>query len=207
MLYKKRKKYQIVTLFILFIFQISFGSNYLKNISLDGKENGIIIEFVFDGPVSPDSINAWQSNTQWFYFTFYNILSDTTKLLEITQIMHPVLSFQPILTKQSTQIGVKIKKRIESFEIFRTSKDNTLNAHLHYSLENFSEIASVSTYIKKKREFSNRFSRSKSWLLLIGGGYTITGLLSANNDNHTELKIGIGTLVLTYIIDKVWPVK
>ena len=207
MRYRNRKKYHKITLIILFLLQIGLGSNYLNNISFVGKENGVIIEFVFDSPVSPDSVNAWQSNTQWFYFTIYNVLSDTSQLLKQTHVEYPVLTFEPIITEQSTQVGIKLKNSIESFEIFRTNKNNVLNAHLHYSLDNFHKLSSVSTYKKKKREFSNKFSRSKSWLLLIGSGYTITGLLNDNKENNTDLRIGIGTLVFTYLIHKLWPIQ
>ena len=205
--YRKRKINHIIILSILFLFQKSFGSNYLKDVTFYGKENGLIVEFVFEEAVSPDSVNAWQSQTEWFYFTLYNVLADTSELLVQTEIKRPVINFQPILTEQSTQIGIKLKNRVESFEIFKTREDNTLNAHLHYSIENFSELSSVSTYKRKKREFNSRFSRSKSWLLLIGSGYTITGLLNNNKKMNTELKIGIGTLVFTYIIHRIWPIK
>ena len=205
--YRKRKINHIIILSILFLFQKSFGSNYLKDVTFYGKENGLIVEFVFEEAVSPDSVNAWQSQTEWFYFTLYNVLADTSELLVQTEIKKPVLNFQPILTEQSTQIGIKLKNRVESFEIFKTREDNTLIAHLHYSIENFSELSSVSTYKRKKREFNSRFSRSKSWLLLIGSGYTITGLLNNKKKMNTELKIGIGTLVFTYIIHRIWPIK
>ena len=205
--YRKRKINHIIILSILLLFQKSFGSNYLKDVTFYGKENGLIVEFVFAEAVSPDSVNAWQSQTEWFYFTLYNVLADTSELLVQTEIKKPVLNFQPILTEQSTQIGIKLKNRVESFEIFKTREDNTLNAHLHYSIENFSELSSVSTYKRKKREFNSRFSRSKSWLLLIGSGYTITGLLNNKKIMNTELKIGIGTLVFTYIIHRIWPIK
>jgi len=205
--YRKRKINHIIILSILFLFQKSFGSNYLKDVTFYGKENGLIVEFVFEEAVSPDSVNAWQSQTEWFYFTLYNVLADTSELLVQTEIKKPVLNFQPILTEQSTQIGIKLKNRVESFEIFKTREDNTLNAHLHYSIENFSELSSVSTYKRKKREFNSRFSRSKSWLLLIGSGYTITGLLKDSKKMNTDLKIGIGTLVFTYIIHRIWPIK
>ena len=207
MQYRKSKINHIIILSILFLFQKSFGSNYLKDITFYGKENGLIVEFVFAEAVSPDSINAWQSQTEWFYFTLYNVLADTSDLLVQTEIKKPVLNFQPILTEQSTQIGIKLKNRVESFEIFKTREDNTLNAHLHYSIENFAELSSVSTYKRKKREFNSRFSRSKSWLLLIGSGYTITGLLNNKKKMNTKLKIGIGTLLFTYIIHKIWPIK
>jgi len=195
----------VITLFVLS--QDLYGTNYLKNVSFHGKENGLIIEFVFEGSVSPDSINAWQSQTEWFYFTLYNVLADTTELLEHTELTRPVLSFQPIITEKSTQIGIKLTNRVESFEILRINEKNTLNAHLHYPLENFAELSSVRAYNNKKREFSNRFSRSKSWLLLIGSGYTLTGLMDNTKKMNTELKIGIGTLIFTYIIHKLWPKK
>ena len=205
--YRKRKINHIIILSVLFLFQKSFGSNYLKDVTFYGKENGLIVEFVFEEAVSPDSVNAWQSQTEWFYFTLYNVLADTSELLVQTEIKKPVLNFQPILTEQSTQIGIKLKNRIESFEIFRISEYNTLNAHLHYPIDNFAELSSVSTYQRKKREFNSRFSRSKSWLLLIGSGYTITGLLKDSKKMNTDLKIGIGTLVFTYIIHRIWPIK
>ncbi|MED5553539.1 MAG: hypothetical protein VX530_00505, partial [Candidatus Neomarinimicrobiota bacterium] len=109
--------------------------------------------------------------------------------------------------EQSTQIGIKLKNRVELYEIFRTSENNTLNAHLHYPIENFAKLSSVTTHKRKKREFTSRFSRSKSWLLLIGSGYTITGLLKDSKKMNTDLKIGIGTLVFTYIIHRIWPIK
>ena len=205
--YRKRKINHIIILSILFLFQKSFGSNYLKDVTFYGKENGLIVEFVFEEAVSPDSVNAWQSQTEWFYFTLYNVLADTTELLEHTELTRPVLSFQPIITEKSTQIGIKLTNRVESFEILRINEKNTLNAHLHYPLENFVELSSVRAYNNKKREFSNRFSRSKSWLLLIGSGYTLTGLMDNTKKMNTELKIGIGTLIFTYIIHKLWPKK
>ena len=205
MRHKSRKKYYIKFFFILFISQICFGSNFLKNVSFNGKENGLIIEFIFDAPVPPEDINAWQSNTKWFYFTIYNVSTDTSRLLEQTQTNSPVLNFQPILNKQSTQIGIKLKDRVETFEIFKTNKENTLSAHLHYSLEKFPELASVSNYKKKERKFNDKFSRSKSWLLFIGSGYTITGLMNKDDKLNNELKFGVGTLFITYLIHKIWP--
>ena len=153
--YRKRKINPIIILSILFLFQKSFGSNYLKDISFYGKENGLIVEFVFEKEVSPDSVNAWQSQTEWFYFTLYNVLADTLELLVQTEISKPVLNFQPILTEQSTQIGIKLKNRVESFEIYRTSENNILNAHLHYPIENFAELSSVTTYKAAVRTKSN----------------------------------------------------
>ena len=171
--YQFIKSVQFFLLIILFCFQKIFASNYLKEVSFSGKENGLIVEFIFENNVSPDSINAWQSQTDWFYFTLYNVKSDTSELLSNTKIKKPVLDFQPILTDQSTQIGVKIKSKVESFEIFNANENFILNAHLHYPIENFAELASVVAFENKEREFNSRFSRSKSWLMLVGSAFTI----------------------------------
>jgi hypothetical protein len=205
--FKNRKIHHFLVIVILFLSKDLYAINHLKTVSFQGKENGLIVEFVFENPISPDSINAWQSQTDWFYFTLYNVLSDTTLLLENTLLRKPVQKFQPIIIEKSTQIGIKLKNRIESFEILRMHNNNTLNAQLYYPLENFASLSSVSAYHKEKRKFSSRFSRSKSWLLLIGSGYTLTGLMNDNQKMNTELKIGIGTLVFTYIIHKLWPEK
>ena len=201
------KSVQFFLLIILFCFQKIFASNYLKEVSFSGKENGLIVEFIFENNVSHDSINAWQSQTDWFYFTLYNVKSDTSELLSNTKIKKPVLDFQPILTDQSTQIGVKIKNKVESFDIFNANENFILNAHLHYPIENFAELASVVAFENKEKEFNSRFSRSKSWLMLVGSAFTVAGFLNDSDGLNTELKIGIGTLLFTYVLNKIWTSK
>ena len=63
-----------IKLFVLayICFQVSLANNVLNNISFQSKENGIMVEFYLSNPMSADSINAWQSQSDWFYFTFYN---------------------------------------------------------------------------------------------------------------------------------------
>ena len=205
--YQFIKSVQFFLLIILFCAQKIFASNSLKEVSFSGKENGLIVEFIFENNVSPDSISAWQSQTDWFYFTLYNVKSDTSDLLINTKIKRPVLSFQPILADQSTQIGIKLRNKVESFEIFNANENFILNAHLHYPIENFAELASVVAFKNKEREFNNLFSRSKSWLMLVGSAFTVAGFLNDSDELNTELKIGIGTLLFTYALNKIWPLK
>ena len=207
MRYQFIKSGHFFLLIVLFCSQKVSASNYLKKVSFNGKENGLIVEFIFENKISPDSINAWQSQTDWFYFTLYNVKSDTSELLTSTKIKKPVMSFQPISTDQSTQIGIKLKNKIESFDIFNANENFILNAHLHYPIENFAELASVVAFENKEREFNSQFSRSKSWLMLVGSAFTIAGLLNNSDELNTELKIGIGTLLFTYALNKIWPLK
>ena len=205
--YQFIKSVQFFLLIILFCAQKIFASNSLKEVSFSGKENGLIVEFIFENSVSPDSISAWQSQTDWFYFTLYNVKSDTSDLITNTKIKRPILSFQPILADQSTQIGIKLRNKVESFEIFNANENSIVNAHLHYPIANFAELSSVVAFENEEREFNSRFSRSKSWLMLIGSAFTIAGLLDDSDELNTELKIGVGALLFTYVLNKIWTSK
>ena len=88
-------------------------------------------------------------------------------------------------------------------EHYKKIKTNSINAHLHYSLEKFNEIPMASNMNQIQREFDNSFSRSKNWMFLIGSGYVISGLVSKDEKNK-NLEIGLSAIVLTYIINKVF---
>ena len=188
---------------LILAYDSGFCRNVLTNIEFKEKENGIIVEFKFIDPITPDSVYAWQSDNQWFYFTLHNILSDTLKLEQETTFNLPILDFQPILSSNNTQIGLRLKKRVDSFEFYNRNQKNLLNAHLHYSLDNFDSIILVNTKTKKVREFESLFARSKSWLFILASGYSIASLI---NDKDTKINVeaGIITLILSYLINKSW---
>jgi hypothetical protein len=195
------KTNQLCLIVLILCFNNVICSNILSNVEFEEKENGIIVEFKFKEPISPDSIYAWQSDNQWFYFTLHNILSDTLKLEQETTFNSPILDFQPIVSNNSTQIGLRLKKRVDSFEFYKKSQKNFLNAHLHYSLDNFKSIALASNKANKSREFDKLFTRSKSWLFILASGYSIATLI---NDENTKINIeaGIVSLILFYLINK-----
>tara|TARA_B100001142_G_C14322199_1_gene650890 strand:+ start:1033 stop:1635 length:603 start_codon:yes stop_codon:yes gene_type:complete len=196
-----------IKLFVLayICFQISLANNVLNNISFQSKENGIMVEFYLSNPMSADSINAWQSQSDWFYFTFYNVSADSNKLINNIKLVEPISKFQPIINDHSTQIGIKLKKRIESHDIMNINKHNIISAYLHYSLDNFASLASVNKYNRdKERQFTKRFQRSKSWLMFIGSAVTISGLAQYDKKPNPELSLGLATIILTFLIDKFW---
>ena len=176
---------------LILAYNSGFCSNVLTNIEFEEKENGIIVEFEFMKPISSDSVYAWQSDNQWFYFTLHNIFD------------LPILDFQPIISSDNTQIGLRLKKRVDSFEFYNQNQKNFLNAHLHYSLDNFDSTILSNTKTKKVREFDSLFARSKSWLFIFASGYSIASLI---NDKDTKINVeaGIITLILSYLINKSW---
>ena len=40
--------------------------------------------------------------------------------------------------------------------------------------------------------------------MLVGSAFTIAGFLNDSDGLNTELKIGIGTLLITYVLNKIW---
>ena len=163
----------------------------------------MIVEFDLKNTISADSIYSWQSDNDWFYFTLHNVTSDTLSLINKTSYTSPILAFQPIKNDKTTQVGLRLAQRVESFELYKKSKINSINAHLHYSLEKFNEIPMAINKNQNQREFDNSFSRSKNWMFLIGSGYVISGLVSEDEKNK-NLEIGLNVIFLTYIIDMVF---
>ncbi|MBT4926847.1 hypothetical protein HON17_01360 [bacterium] len=200
---KSLKTVQLCLMILILAYNCGFCSNVLTNIEFEEKENGIIVEFEFIEPISSDSVYAWQSDNQWFYFTLHNILSDTFKLDQETTFNLPILDFQPIISSDNTQIGLRLKKRVDSFEFYNQNQKNLLNAHLHYSLDNFDSTILSNTKTKKVRVFDSLFARSKSWLFILASGYSIASLI---NDKDTKINVeaGIITLILSYLINKSW---
>ena len=193
----------LLAVFLLILPQKGKTQNALNDIRFKSKDNGIIVEFEFENTISADSIYSWQSDNDWFYFTLHNVTSDTLSLINKTSYTSPILAFQPIINDKTTQIGIRLSQRVESFELYKKTKTNSINAHLHYSLEKFNEIPMAINKNQGQREFDNSFSRTKNWMFLIGSGYVFSGLFSKDEKNK-NLEIGLSTIVLTYIINKVF---
>lgn len=200
---KHLKPIQLCLMILILTYDRAFCSNVLTNVEFEEKENGIIVKFKFKESISSDSVYAWQSDNQWFYFTLHNILSDTLELNQETTFNLPILDFQPIISSNNTQIGLRLKKRVDSFEFYNRNQKNLLNAHLHYSLDNFNSVILANTKTNKVREFDNLFARSKSWLFILASGYSIASLI---NDKNTKINVeaGIITIILSYLINKSW---
>ena len=193
----------LLAVFLLILPQKGKTQNALNDIRFKSKDNGIIVEFEFENTISADSIYSWQSDNDWFYFTLHNVTSDTLSLINKTSYTSPILAFQPIINDKTTQIGIRLSQRVESFELYKKTTTNSINAHLHYSLEKFNEIPMAINKNQGQREFDNSFSRTKNWMFLIGSGYVFSGLFSKDEKNK-NLEIGLSAIVLTYIINKVF---
>ena len=59
----------ILLIILIGVSKLPANTNRLYGIAFETKQNGLIVEFEFEKPMSPDSISAWQAGSEWFYFT------------------------------------------------------------------------------------------------------------------------------------------
>ena len=114
----------------------------IKNLQIESKNNGTVIQLDSNKKVNLENVTAWYSS-EWFYMTIYdanadslslaNYKNDTLKNIEISN------------SDESTQIAVQLFSEIESFEI------NTPNRKtLQFFLRNSQLVAKNSISVEDK---------------------------------------------------------
>ena len=187
---------------IFFLSSNMFGSGYeLKNIDFSDKQNGILVKFTFDKNFDTDSISAWQADNNWFYFTLFKTYSDTTLLLSKTY--NPIIqSFQPIVSPESTQLGIKIKKEIENFSFSNSKNKNIIYASLHYYNNDFNNLPAVLSYQKKEKIIKKKKKEIKKWIYYLGTSIAVLGLTETKDislKGNLKLQVGLIAIILNYL--------
>ena len=157
-----------------------------------------------DSIISTNDLTAWQANSGWFYITLYKAEGDTLSL-KSNRFPREVIDYQLIQGDESFQIGLRLRKGIESHEFSFIDK-NTLNIPLRYSKEYFSSLDSVT---KRHSQQLNAGIPDgiKKWLYLTGSGVAISGSAKGGRlSSDTQTQIGIAMIRTTYIIDILWKI-
>jgi len=176
----------------------------IETIEIDSKSNGIIVNVKMDSILRKNDLTAWQANSGWFYITLYKARGDTL-ILKSDGFPREVIDYQLIQGDESFQIGLKLRKGIESHEFSFIDK-NTLNIPLRYSTEYFSSLDSIT------RPHSQQLNAGipdgiKKWLYLTGSGVAISGSAKGGRlRSDTQTQIGIAMILTTYIIDILWKI-
>tara|TARA_B100000902_G_scaffold22848_1_gene27602 strand:+ start:2522 stop:3118 length:597 start_codon:yes stop_codon:yes gene_type:complete len=105
----------ISVLFILFSCFVFGQQATINNIEIDSKKNGTLINLGSTKKIDIEDVTAWYSS-EWFYLTVYNAKTDSTKLAN-QEFGGSITKIEIANNEESTQIAVKLKKEIESFEI------------------------------------------------------------------------------------------
>ena len=176
----------------------------IESIEIDSKSNGIIVNVTMDSIPRKNDLTAWQANSGWFYITLYRAKGDTLNL-KSNGIPSEVIDYQLIQGDESFQIGLRLRRNIESHEFSFIDK-NTLNIPLRYSTEYFSSLDSV-TKPHSQQLNAGIPDGIKKWLYLTGSGVAISGSAKGGRlSSDTQTQIGIAMILTTFIIDILWKI-
>ena len=197
-------KYWYLSLHIFFLSMLYPKEINIESIEIDSKSNGIIVNVTMDSILRKNDLTAWQANSGWFYITLYKAKGDTLNL-KSNGLPSEVIDYQLIQGDESFQIGLRLRRNIESHEFSFIDK-NTLNIPLRYSTEYFSSLDSV-TKPHSQQQNAGIPNGIKKWLYLTGSGVAISGSAKGGPlSSDTQTQIGIAMILATFIIDIIWKI-
>ena len=101
----------------------------IKNLQIESKNNGTVIQLDSNKKVSLENVTAWYSS-EWFYMTIYDANADSLSLANYKN--DSLKNIEVSNSDESTQIAVQLFSEIESFEI-NTPNRKTLQFFLRNS--------------------------------------------------------------------------
>ena len=120
----------LVTILFLFSCSLLISQDLkIKNLKVDSKNNGTIINFDLNKKINLEDVTAWYSS-EWFYITIYGANTDSLSLSNYKN--EALKSIEVSNSIESTQIALQLFSEIESFEI-NTPKRKALQFFLRNS--------------------------------------------------------------------------
>ena len=114
----------------------------IKNLQIESKNNGTVIQLDSNKKVNLENVTAWYSS-EWFYMTIYDANTDSLSLANYKN--DSLKNIEVSNSDESTQIAVQLFSEIESFEI------NTPNRKtLQFFLRNSQLVAKNSISVEDK---------------------------------------------------------
>ena len=101
----------------------------IKNLQIESKNNGTVIQLDSNKKVNLENVTAWYSS-EWFYMTIYDAYADSLSLANYKN--DSLKNIEVSNSDESTQIAVQLFSEIESFEI-NTPNRKTLQFFLRNS--------------------------------------------------------------------------
>lgn len=120
----------LVTILFLFSCSLLISQDLkIKDLEVDSKNNGTIINFDLNKKINLEDVTAWYSS-EWFYITIYGANADSLSLANYKN--EALKSIEVSNSFESTQIAFQLFSEIESFEI-NTPKRKALQFFLRNS--------------------------------------------------------------------------
>ena len=117
---------------ILFLTSCSFILSQdltIKNLKIESKNNGTVIQLDSNKKINLENVTAWYSS-EWFYITIYAANADSLSLVNYKN--DSLKSIEVSNSDESAQIALQLFSNIESFEI-NSPKRKTLQFFLRNS--------------------------------------------------------------------------
>ena len=169
----------------------------IKNLQIESKNNGTVIQLDSNKKVNLENVTAWYSS-EWFYMTIYDANADSLSLANYKN--DSLKNIEVSNSDESTQIAVQLFSEIESFEI-NTPNRKTLQFFLRNSqlvaknsISEEDEIDIVQTKEKIPKEkdiiYEKEQPRNANSKLIV-----ITGLIVSAIDITNSTSFSAGALI------------
>ena len=164
----------------------------IKNLQIESKNNGTVIQLDSNRKVNLENITAWYSS-EWFYMTIYDANADSSSLANYKN--DSLKNIEVSNNDESTQIAVQLFSEIESFEINTPNRktlqfllrNSQLVAKNSISLED--EIDIVQTEEKNPKEkdiiYEKEQSRNANSKLIVIAGLIVSAIDITNSTSFS----------------------
>ena len=169
----------------------------IKNLQIESKNNGTVIQLDSNKKVNLENVTAWYSS-EWFYMTIYDANTDSLSLANYKN--DSLKNIEVSNSDESTQIAVQLFSDIESFEI-NTPKRKALQFFLRnnqsiaknsISFEDEIDIIETEENPPKEKEiiYEKEQPRNANNKLIV-----IAGLIVSAIDITNSTSFSIGALI------------
>ena len=169
----------------------------IKNLQIESKNNGTVIQLDSNKKVNLENVTAWYSS-EWFYMTIYDANTDSLSLANYKN--DSLKNIEVSNSDESTQIAVQLFSDIESFEI-NTPKRKTLQFFLRnnqsiaknsISIEDEIDIIETEENPPKEKEiiYEKEQPRNANNKLIV-----IAGLIVSAIDITNSTSFSVGALI------------
>ena len=164
----------------------------IKNLQIESKNNGTVIQLDSNKKVNLENVTAWYSS-EWFYMTIYDANADSLSLANYKN--DSLKNIEVSNSDESTQIAVQLFSEIESFEI-NTPNRKTLQFFLRNSqlvaknsISVEDEIDIVQTEEKTPKEkdiiFEKERQRNANSKLIVIAGLIVSAIDITNSTSFS----------------------
>lgn len=189
---------------LLLSITIIYGQpNWIQDISISSKKNGVFIKVRSNDSLDPTQVAGWfNESTSWYYMTLHKADGDTAQL-EKTTLSYPVNQIECVRAGESLQLGFRMAIPVEQFEFYHANDPPQLLASLRFPLSDV--LASMEEEKPKKLPFQSEKAVERAlWIkavYFIGAGLTGAGFFAGDTQKGWEVPVGIGLITVAYVYE------